>query len=133
MARMHVDDIEIDVPLVRRLLAEQFPEWAGLPLSLIEPSGTDNAVFRLGEELSIRLARRNGPTEAGGKELEWLPRLAPLVPFEIPVPVAQAARRTSTRGSGTCTPGSRARRCRSRRSTRSRRPATSRRWSSRCK
>jgi hypothetical protein len=29
MARMHVDDIEIDVPLVRRLLAEQFPEWAG--------------------------------------------------------------------------------------------------------
>jgi aminoglycoside phosphotransferase (APT) family kinase protein len=86
---MHVDDIEIDVPLVRRLLAEQFPEWAGLPLSLIEPSGTDNAVFRLGEELSIRLARRNGPTEAGGKELEWLPRLAPLVPFEIPVPVAQ--------------------------------------------
>jgi aminoglycoside phosphotransferase (APT) family kinase protein len=89
MARMHVDEIEIDELLVRRLLAGQFPEWAELPISRIEPSGTENAMFRLGDELSLRLARRQGPAEPGGKELDWLARLAPLLPLEIPIPVAQ--------------------------------------------
>ncbi len=86
---MHVDELAIDEPLARRLVAEQFPEWSALPLRRIEPQGTDNAIFRLGGELSVRLARRRGPTEPGGKEAEWLPRLAPLLPCEIPVPVAQ--------------------------------------------
>ena len=89
VARMHIDELEIDEALVRRLLDEQFPEWAGLPLRRIEPSGTDNAIFRLGDELSLRLARREGPTEPGGKEFDWLPGLAALLPVEIPVPVAQ--------------------------------------------
>ena len=51
--------------------------------------GTENAIFRLGKELSVRLARRHGPTRPGGKELDWLPRLAPLLPLEISIPVAQ--------------------------------------------
>jgi aminoglycoside phosphotransferase (APT) family kinase protein len=89
MPQMHADELEIEEDLARRLVDEQFPQWAGLPLSRIEPSGTDNAIFRLGAELSVRLARRNGPEEPGGKELEWLPRLAELVPLEIPLPVAQ--------------------------------------------
>jgi aminoglycoside phosphotransferase (APT) family kinase protein len=89
MARMHADELELDAALVRRLLAEQFAQWADLPLARVEPSGTDNAIFRLGDELSVRLARRRGPTQPGGKELEWLPRLAPLLPLEIPTPVAQ--------------------------------------------
>jgi aminoglycoside phosphotransferase (APT) family kinase protein len=71
------------------LLAEQFPQWADLPLSRVEPGGTVNAIFRLGDELSLRLARREGPTEPGGKEFDWLARLAPLLPLDIPVPVAQ--------------------------------------------
>jgi len=86
---MHADELEIDEPLVRALVAEQFPRWSALPLRRIEPQGTDHAIYRLGEELSVRLRRRKGPTEPGGKELEWLPRLAPLLPTEIPVPVAQ--------------------------------------------
>lgn len=86
---MHADELDLDETLVRRLLAEQFPEWAGLSLRRIEPSGTVNAIFRLGDDLSVRLARRNGRTEPGGKELDWLPRLAPRLPLEIPVPVAQ--------------------------------------------
>jgi aminoglycoside phosphotransferase (APT) family kinase protein len=45
--------------------------------------------FRLGGGLAVRLARRDGQTEPGGKELEWLPKLAPLLPLDIPVPVAQ--------------------------------------------
>src|SRR5262245_16806266 len=87
--RMHADELEIDAPLVRRLLAEQFPQWADRPLSRIEPAGTDNAIFRLGDRLSVRLARRRGPTEPGGKELEWLPKLARVLLLEVPVQVAQ--------------------------------------------
>jgi aminoglycoside phosphotransferase (APT) family kinase protein len=89
MARMHADELDIDVALARRLLAEQFPQWADLPLSRVEPAGTVNAIFRLGDELSLRLPRRNGSTKPGGKEFDWLPRLAPLLPLEIPIPVAQ--------------------------------------------
>ena len=65
---MHVYELEIDEALVRRLLAEQFPEWAEWPLMRVEPAGTDNAIFRLGDELSLRLARRKGPTQPGGKD-----------------------------------------------------------------
>ena len=86
---MHIDELEIDEALVRHLLGDQFPEWVDLPLRRIEPSGTVNAIFRLGDELSVRLARRQGPTEPGGKEFDWLPRLAPMLPVQIPVPVAQ--------------------------------------------
>ena len=89
MVKMHIDELELDEALVRRLLADQFPQWADLPLSRVEPAGTVNAIFRLGDGLSLRLARRDGPTEPGGKELAWLPRLSPLLPLEIPVPVAQ--------------------------------------------
>src|SRR5262249_41438129 len=89
MGRMHEDELEVDEALVRRLLADQFPEWSDLPLRLVEPMGPVNAIFRLGDALSVRLPRRNGPTDPGAKEFEWLPRLAPLLPVEIPVPVAQ--------------------------------------------
>jgi aminoglycoside phosphotransferase (APT) family kinase protein len=86
---MHADGLEVDEALVRRLLAEQFPQWADRRLRRVELPGTVNAVFRLGDELALRLPRLDGPTEPGGKELEWLPRLAPRLPLEIPVPIAQ--------------------------------------------
>jgi aminoglycoside phosphotransferase (APT) family kinase protein len=86
---MHRDEMKIDETLVRHLLEERFPEWVDLPLRRIEPNGTDHAIFRLGDDLSVRLARREGPTEPGGKEFDWLPRLAALLPVEVPVPVAQ--------------------------------------------
>jgi aminoglycoside phosphotransferase (APT) family kinase protein len=86
---MHADELEIDEALVRRLLNEQFPERSDLPLSRVEPAGTVNAIFRLGDELSVRLPRRHGPKVPGSKEHDWLPKLAPLLPLEVPVPVAQ--------------------------------------------
>ena len=86
---MHADEFPIDEALAARLLAVQFPRWADLPLRRVEPSGTVNAIFRLGTELSVRLPRRDGPTGPGSKELEWLPKLAPVLPVEVPVPVAQ--------------------------------------------
>ena len=86
---MHIDELEIDEALVRRLLADQFPEWADLPLRRIEPSGTVNAIFRLGDELSVRLPRHKGPMKPGSTEFDWLPKLAPLLNVDVPVPVAQ--------------------------------------------
>jgi aminoglycoside phosphotransferase (APT) family kinase protein len=88
---MHADELEIDEALVRRLLQEQFPEWSSLRLTRVVPAGTVNAIFRLGDALSVRLARREGATVAGSKEADWLARLAPQLPLEVPVLVAQGA------------------------------------------
>jgi aminoglycoside phosphotransferase (APT) family kinase protein len=56
--KMHADELETDEGLVRRLLAAQFPQWAGLPIEALPFGGTDNAIYRLGDELSVRLPRR---------------------------------------------------------------------------
>jgi aminoglycoside phosphotransferase (APT) family kinase protein len=85
---MHDDEVEIDEPLVRRLLAEQLPAWAALPLARVESSGTDNAMFRLGDDMAVRLPRRPASTAQVEKEQRWLPRLAPHLPLEIPSPLA---------------------------------------------
>lgn len=85
---MHADERGVDVPLVRRLLAAQFPEGAELPLSRVASDGTDNAIYRLGNELAVRLPRHPGAAESVEKEAEWVPRLAPLLPLDVPLPVA---------------------------------------------
>ncbi|MEO3800111.1 aminoglycoside phosphotransferase family protein [Nonomuraea sp. B1E8] len=73
--------------LARRLVDTQFPQWAGLPLKLLDPAGSDHVIYRLGEQLSVRLPRHAGAIGQAAKELEWLPRLAPHLPLAIPVPV----------------------------------------------
>ena len=85
---MHPDEAPTDAPLVARLLAAQFPAWAHLTLTRIESTGTDNALYRLGPELAVRLPRR--PSAAGqvAKEARWLPALASHLPIAIPVPLA---------------------------------------------
>ena len=64
------------------------PALAELPLIAVEPWGTDNAIWRLGSDLVIRLPRVHWA--AGQVELEarWLPRLAPHLPVAIPEPIA---------------------------------------------
>jgi aminoglycoside phosphotransferase (APT) family kinase protein len=90
--RMHADELDIDEGLVRHLLAEQMPELAGRPLTKVEPWGTDNAIWRLGDDLVLRLPRRAGRAHVGAGqvdfEAEWLPRLAPHLPIAIPACVA---------------------------------------------
>lgn len=86
---MHADEIQIDVTLVGRLLAAQFPQWAGLPIQPVRSSGTDNAIFRLGDHMAVRLPRIPAATAPMEKEHRWLPRLAPLLPLAIPVPLAK--------------------------------------------
>jgi aminoglycoside phosphotransferase (APT) family kinase protein len=87
--RMHPDEVLTDVTLVRRLLAHQFPEWAGLPVRLVASYGTDHDIYRLGERLVVRLPRIGWATAQAAKEREWLPKLAPHLPLAVPVQVAQ--------------------------------------------
>jgi aminoglycoside phosphotransferase (APT) family kinase protein len=79
---------EITVTLVRRLLDEQHPRWAALPLTPVARSGVDNRTFRLGDELLVRLPSAAGYAHAVAKEQRWLPVLAPHLPLPIPAPVA---------------------------------------------
>jgi aminoglycoside phosphotransferase (APT) family kinase protein len=85
---MHADEVAIDVSLVRELLGAQFPEWARLPLAPVRPFGTDNALFRLGNDMVVRLPRRPQEVAPLLKERTWLPRLAPFLPLAIPIPLA---------------------------------------------
>jgi aminoglycoside phosphotransferase (APT) family kinase protein len=86
---MHADEVAIDVSLVGRLLAEQFPRWADLPIELVESAGTDNAIYRLGDDMAVRLPRIGWATGQVEKEHRWLQRLAPHLPLAIPVPLAK--------------------------------------------
>jgi aminoglycoside phosphotransferase (APT) family kinase protein len=54
---MHESEFEIDAGLVSRLLRDQFPRLAELPLRPVEPAGTDNAIYWLGDAMSVRLPR----------------------------------------------------------------------------
>jgi aminoglycoside phosphotransferase (APT) family kinase protein len=81
-------DVVIDAALVRRLIASQFPHWAHLPLKRLEPAGSDNVIYRLGEAMSIRLPRGDWAAGQAEKEYRWLPRLAPHLPLAIPTPLA---------------------------------------------
>ncbi|MET8279934.1 aminoglycoside phosphotransferase family protein [Micromonospora sp. NPDC005174] len=79
----------IDVDLVRRLVAEQFPRWADLPVRPVEVGGWDNRTFHLGDEMTVRLPSGEGYVLQVAKEQRWLPVLGRLLPLEIPVPLAQ--------------------------------------------
>ncbi|MGQ4386830.1 aminoglycoside phosphotransferase family protein [Streptomyces sp. SAS_270] len=79
----------IDTALVRRLLAAQFPQYAELPLSPVPLSGMDNATFRLGDDLSVRLPRFPRWVGQVEREHRWLPRLAPHLPLPVSEPVAK--------------------------------------------
>ncbi|MET9268402.1 aminoglycoside phosphotransferase family protein [Kribbella sp. NPDC003557] len=85
--KLHDDEVRIDAAVVERLLAEQLPRWAGLPVRVVERSGTDNVTFRVGDDLAVRLprtVRNQGQVE---KDLAWMPRLAPHVSLPIPEPL----------------------------------------------
>jgi aminoglycoside phosphotransferase (APT) family kinase protein len=81
--------MDIDVALVRSLIAAQFPQWAHLPVRPVGRSGWDNRTFRLGDELSVRLPSAEGYVPAVEKEQRWLPYLAPRLPVPIPVPAGR--------------------------------------------
>jgi aminoglycoside phosphotransferase (APT) family kinase protein len=89
--KLHQGEVDVDVDLVRRLVAVQFPEWACLSIHEVESMGTVNAIYRLGTELCVRLPRVEAWAGDLVKELQWLPRLAPRLPLAVPEPVADGA------------------------------------------
>jgi aminoglycoside phosphotransferase (APT) family kinase protein len=91
---MPAAEFEVTADLVRRLLARQHPDLAGLP---VEPfaNGWDNTLFRLGDGLVVRLPRRALGASVLLNEQRWLPSLAPRLPLPVPVPV-----RTGVPGEG---------------------------------
>ena len=86
--KMHADEVETDVALVRRLLAGQFPHWAGLRIEPVASYGTDHDIYRLGDGLAVRLPRIAGAGKQAVMEARWLPEFAPHLPLAIPVPLA---------------------------------------------
>ncbi|WP_170975916.1 aminoglycoside phosphotransferase family protein [Rhizobium sp. FY34] len=72
---MHNDDLPVTETLVRDLLVEHTPQWADQPLHRVNSSGTDNALFRIGDRLVLRIPRRASAAVLVSKELDWLPRL----------------------------------------------------------
>ena len=74
--------------LVSALIEMQFPQWAGLPVTAVDADGWDNATFRLGDEMSVRLPSAEEYVPAVEKEQRWLPVLAGQLPLPIPEPLA---------------------------------------------
>jgi aminoglycoside phosphotransferase (APT) family kinase protein len=83
---MPAAEVSIDEALVRALLVEQHPDLADRPLRPTA-NGWDNVIFRLGDDLVVRLPRRLAAVELVEHEQRWLPTLAPRLPLAIPTPV----------------------------------------------
>ncbi|XKK39260.1 aminoglycoside phosphotransferase family protein [Nocardiopsis sp. ARC36] len=78
--------IEITAALVHGLLRDQHPDLAELPLREVE-GGWGNQMWRLGDELAVRIQRMDPTPELQLKERRWLPVLAPRLPLPVPIPV----------------------------------------------
>jgi aminoglycoside phosphotransferase (APT) family kinase protein len=81
--------IAADAEQVRRLIEQQFPQWAGLPVQPVASGGWDNWTFHLGAAKMVRLPSASEYALAVSKEHRWLPVLAPQLPLPIPVPLAK--------------------------------------------
>jgi aminoglycoside phosphotransferase (APT) family kinase protein len=79
-------EVHVDEWLVRELLREQHPDLADLPLRYVD-AGFDNALWRLGDDLLVRLPRRRIAATLTENEQRWLPELAPGLPLAVPAPV----------------------------------------------
>ena len=87
--KMHEGEIDIDSTLVNRLLTEQFPHLAERSITVVRSTGTVNAIYRLGNDLYLRLPRVATWAESLEREWTWLPKIAPHVSLTIPKPLAQ--------------------------------------------
>jgi aminoglycoside phosphotransferase (APT) family kinase protein len=85
---LHEGEFPIDDATVRRLLSDQMPAFADLPLHPIEASGTVNRIYRLGDDMVVRLPRTSAFGGGPAREARWMPVFRPLLPLEVPRYVA---------------------------------------------
>jgi len=86
MANRPAAEIDVTTTLVRLLLTEQHPDLADLPLSA-GPHGWDNTIVQLGDDLAVRLPRREVAAVLVDHEQRWLPVLGPRLGVGVPAPV----------------------------------------------
>jgi aminoglycoside phosphotransferase (APT) family kinase protein len=79
-------EVTIDPSFVRALLQEQQADLAHLSLTEVA-EGWDNKLFRLGDDLTVRVPRRAASAALIEHEQQWLPRLSPRLPLPVPVPL----------------------------------------------
>lgn len=88
---MHEHELKIDEHLVHALIKEQCLSWAHLPLTSVASSGTDNALFRLGNDCVVRLPRVEWKPGSNNKnidkEYEWIRKIAPCLKTPISEPL----------------------------------------------
>ena len=89
--KMNANQLSVSVATVRELLDQQFPHWADRPITEGPSVGAGNALFRLGDDLVVRLPLHLGSAAAVDMELTWLPWLASQLPLAVPIPVAAGA------------------------------------------
>lgn len=82
--KMHSDEFHIDTQLIKKLLSKQFPQWADLEKTLMQPEGTDNAVYKLAHDKVIRLPRTARSAQTIEKEIDILQNFALKLPIAIP-------------------------------------------------
>lgn len=85
---MHDDEVTLTVGQVRELVADQHPRWRDLPVRALPHRGTDHAMFRLGDDLAVRMPRIEWARDAVLREGGVTRRLAPRVGVEAPVQLA---------------------------------------------
>ncbi|MGJ3237267.1 MAG: aminoglycoside phosphotransferase family protein [Anaerolineae bacterium] len=85
---LHADEVPITQAIVTGLINQQFPQWSDLPLEPFAAMGTDHVLYRLGEDLLVRLPRLVHTSAQVIKEYQWLPKLAIQLPLAIPSPIA---------------------------------------------
>ena len=102
-----VQKSDITVDLARRLVRDQFPEWAGLLVTPVEHDGWDNTSFRLGDTLVVRLPSADGYVAQIDKEQRWLPVLAASLHCRSFLSSRWVLPASGSRGHGRCIGGSR--------------------------
>jgi len=86
--QLHDDQLPIDEALVRSLIASQFPQYSGLPLHQLDLSGSTNTLFRLGDDLVVRLPLQPGAGAAIVSERRWSEVFRTRLPVALPETVA---------------------------------------------
>ncbi|MDA1388255.1 phosphotransferase, partial [Glycomyces lechevalierae] len=86
MTDLQLSDIEIDEAFVRAMLRERHPDLAGLPLREVE-GGWDNKMWRLGDDLAVRIPRTPRGPDLLDQEYRWLPDIAARLPLPVSAPV----------------------------------------------
>jgi aminoglycoside phosphotransferase (APT) family kinase protein len=81
-------EVAIDPGLVAGLLEDQHPDLAGSAPVEVD-AGWDNAMFRLGADLAVRMPRRALAAQLIVHEQTWLPALAAQLTLPAPVPLRQ--------------------------------------------